>query len=330
MKISILVPVYGVEKYIPQCAKTLFEQTYHDIEYIFVDDCSPDDSIVVLQQILANYPERKSQVHIIRHDHNRGLGAARKTAFEAATGDFVINVDSDDYLSLNAVELLVAKQQETGADIVSSSYTSVFQDGTAILHAEPHYSKDDCLKLMLIQNTLLPHVWARLIRRNLYIGHNISSVEGINMAEDLALTPRLIHAATSISYVKESTYYYRDDSSASTFANQLSRKHIISLLKANQKLWVYFMEKDAEGKFLFALEIGMLNTYHLALKSGLALKEINEIMSYKPQHPLFCVLHGLFAHSNTISLLRFAFLSVKWFYKKLFFMKVRQSSNVFT
>ena len=330
MKISILVPVYGVEKYIPQCAKTLFEQTYHDIEYIFVDDCSPDDSIVVLQQILANYPERKNQVHIVRHDHNRGLGAARKTAFEAATGDFVINVDSDDYLSLNAVELLVAKQQETGADIVSSSYTSVFQDGIAILHAEPHYSKDDCLKLMLIQNTLLPHIWARLIRRNLYIEHGITSVEGINMAEDLALTPRLIHAATSVSYVKESTYYYRDDSSASTFANQLSRKHIISLLKANQELWVYFREKDAEGKFLFALEIGMMNTYHLALKSGLALKEINEIISYKPQHPLFCVLHGLFAHSNTIPMLRFAFLSVKWFYKKLFFMKVRQSSNVFT
>ena len=330
MKISILVPVYGVEKYIPQCAKTLFEQTYHDIEYIFVDDCSPDDSIVVLQQILANYPERKNQVHIVRHDHNRGLGAARKTAFEAATGDFVINVDSDDYLSLNAVELLVAKQQETGADIVSSSYTSVFQDGTAILHVEPHYSKDDCLKLMLIQNTLLPHIWARLIRRSLYIEHGITSVEGINMAEDLALTPRLIHAATSVSYVKESAYYYRDDSSASTFANQLSRKHIISLLKANQELWVYFREKDVEGKFLFALEIGMMNTYHLALKSGLALKEINEIISYKPQNLLFCVLHGLFAHSNTIPMLRFAFLSVKWFYKKLFFMKVRQSSNVFT
>lgn len=330
MKISILVPVYGVEKYIPQCAKTLFEQTYHDIEYIFVDDCSPDDSIVLLQQLLANYPKRKNQVHIVRHDHNRGLGAARKTAFDAATGDFVINVDSDDHLSLNAVELLVAKQQETGADIVSSSYTSVFQDGTAIFHAEPHYSKDDCLKLMLIQNTLLPHIWARLIRRSLYIEHGITSVEGINMAEDLALTPRLIHAATSVSYVKESTYYYRDDSSASTFANQLSRKHIISLLKANQELWVYFREKDAEGKFLFALEIGMMNTYHLALKSGLALKEINEIISYKPQHPLFCVLHGLFAHSNTIPMLRFAFLSVKWFYKKLFFMKVRQSSNVLT
>jgi glycosyltransferase involved in cell wall biosynthesis len=285
---------------------------------------------MVLQQLLANYPERKNQVHIVRHDHNRGLGAARKTAFEAATGDFVINVDSDDYLSLNAVELLVAKQQETGVDIVSSSYTSVFKDGTAILHAEPHYSKDDCLKLMLIQNTLLPHIWARLIRRNLYVEHGITSVEGINMAEDLALTPRLIHAATSVSYVKESTYYYRDDSSASTFANQLSRKHIISLLKANQELWVYFREKDVEGKFLFALEIGMMNTYHLALKSGLALKEINEIISYKPQHPLFCVLHGLFAHSNTIPMLRFAFLSVKWFYKKLFFMKVRQSSNVFT
>ena len=330
MKISILVPIYGVEKYISQCAKTLFEQTYNDIEYIFVDDCSPDKSVTVLQQVLTNYPQRQNQVNIIHHEHNKGLGAARKTAFEAATGDFIMNVDSDDYLSLDAAEKLVAKQQETRADIVSSSYTSLFENGTMVLHQEPQFNKDGCLKLMLIQNTLLPHIWARLIRRNLYIEHGISSVEGINMAEDLALTPRLIHAATSVSYVKESTYYYRDDSSASTFANQLSRKHIISLLKANQELWVYFREKDVEGKFLFALEIGMMNTYHLALKSGLALKEINGIMSYKPQHPLFCVLHGLFAHSNTIPMLRFAFLSVKWFYKKLFFMKVRQSSNVFT
>ena len=330
MKVSVLVPVYGVEKYVGQCAKTLFGQTYNDIEYVFVDDCTPDNSISIIQQVLSEYPYREPQMHIIRHDRNRGLGAARKTALAAATGDFVLNVDSDDHLPLDAIEKLVARQQQTGADIVSGNYSSDFENGTIVAHHEWHGDRDVCLKLMLIQHTLLPHIWARLIRRNLYVEHGITSVEGINMAEDLALTPRLIHAATSISYVKESTYYYRDDSSASTFANQLSRKHIISLLKANQKLWVYFREKDVKGKFLFALEIGMMNTYHLALKSGLALKEINEIMSYKPQHPLFCVLHGLFAHSNTIPMLRFAFLSVKWFYKKLFFMKVRQSSNVLT
>ena len=330
MKISILVPVYGVEKYISQCAKTLFEQTYNDIEYIFVDDCSPDNSVTILQQVLTNYPLRQKQVNIIHHEHNRGLGAARKTAFEISTGDFIMNVDSDDYLSLDAVEKLVAKQQETGADIISSSYMSHYEDGTTVCHQEPHLDKDGCLKLMLIQNTLLPHIWARLIRRNLYVEHEISSVEGINMAEDLALTPRLIHAAESISYINDITYYYRDDSSASTFANHLTKKHVLSLLKANQELWTYFNKNDLKGNYLFALEIGMLNAYHLALKAGLTKKEISAVLSYQPQHLLFCVLHGLFAHKKTTALLRFAFLSTKWFYKKLFFIKERHSSSVLT
>lgn len=330
MKISILVPVYGVEKYISQCARTLFEQTYNDIEYIFVDDCTPDNSVTILQQVLENYPQRQHQVNIIHHEHNRGLGAARKTAFEISTGDFVMNVDSDDYLSLDAIEKLVAKQQETGADIISSSYMSHYEDGTMVYHQEPPLSKDSCLKLMLIQNTILPHIWARLIRRNLYIEHEISSVEGINMAEDLALTPRLIHAAKSVSYIEDITYYYRDDSSASTFANHLSTKHVLSLLKANQELWVYFNKNDLKGNYLFAMEIGMLNTYQLTLKAGFTKREISKVLSYKPQHLLFCILHGLFAHKKTISLLRFAFLSTKWFYKKLFFIKARHSSSVLT
>ena len=118
MKVSILVPVYGVEKYIGQCAETLFGQTYDDIEYVFVDDCTPDNSIQVLRQVLSAYPQRTKQVSIIRHDHNRGLGAARKTAFEASSGEFVMNVDSDDYLAPDAVEKLVARQQQTGADLV--------------------------------------------------------------------------------------------------------------------------------------------------------------------------------------------------------------------
>lgn len=76
MKVSILVPVYGVEKYIEKCAVSLFEQSYEDIEYIFVNDCTPDLSIEVLRGTIARYPQRQKQVVIIDHDVNRGLGAA--------------------------------------------------------------------------------------------------------------------------------------------------------------------------------------------------------------------------------------------------------------
>lgn len=316
MKVSVLIPVYGVEKYVGQCSKTLFGQTYDDIEYVFVDDCTPDNSVAVIRQVLSEYPHREQQVHIIRHDHNRGLGAARKTALEAATGDFVLNVDSDDHLPLDAVEKLMACQQQTGADIVSGNYSSHYEDDTIVFHREQHLNKDVSLKLMLIQHTLLPHIWARLIRKTVYTEHGIDSVEGINMAEDMALTPRLIHAAQRVAYVDDSIYFYRDDSSASTFANHLSTKHVVSYLKANETLWQYFRQNDKNGDFLFALEVGMLNVYYQALAVGIDRQQIAEILSYKPQSLLFRCLQGLLAHRQTRSLLRFAYLSVKWCYKK--------------
>ena len=298
MKVSILVPVYGVEKYVGQCSQTLFAQTYDDIEYVFVDDCTPDNSMAVIQQVLAEYPHREHQVRMVRHDHNRGLGAARKTALETATGDFVLNVDSDDYLALDAVEKLVACQQQTGADIVSGNYSSHFEDGTIVLRPEPHLDRNTALKLMLIQHT------------------RIESVEGINMAEDMALTPRLIHAANKMAYVDDSVYYYRDDSSASTFANHLSTKHVLSYVKANEMLWQYFSMNDKKRDFLFALEIGMLNVYYQAMAVGIDKRQIADNLSYKPQTRLFRCLQGLLAHRQTLPLLRFVYLTVKWCYKK--------------
>lgn len=317
MKVSILVPVYGVERYIEQCARTLFGQTYDDIEYVFVDDCTPDNSVAVIRQVLAEYPHREQQVHIVRHDHNRGLGVARKTALESATGDFVLNVDSDDYLAMDAVEKLVACQQQTDADIVSGNYSSHFEDGTIIYHREQHLNKDISLKLMLVQHTLLPHIWARLIRKTMYTEHGIASVEGINMAEDMALTPRLIHAANKMAYVDDSVYFYRDDSSASTFANYLSTKHVLSYVKANETLWQYFSANDPKQDFLFALEVGMLNVYYQALAVGIDKQQIEASLSYKPQTFFFKYLQGLLAHQQTLPLLRFAYLTVKWCYKKI-------------
>jgi hypothetical protein len=235
---------------------------------------------------------------------------------DTATGDFVLNVDSDDYLPLDAVEKLVACQQQTDADIVSGSFSSHFEDGTIVLHPEPHLDRDACLKLMLIQHTLLPHIWARLIRKTVYTNHGIESIEGINMAEDMALTPRLIHAAKKLSYIDDTVYFYRVDSSASSFAN-LSSKHVLSYVKANETLWQYFNKNDKNRDFLFAFETGMLNVSYQALAIGIDKQQIAANLSYKPQLLLFRCLQGALAHRQTLPLLRFAYLIVKWGYKKL-------------
>ncbi|MSH99652.1 glycosyltransferase, partial [Escherichia coli] len=84
--VSILVPVYKVEKYIEKCAMSLFEQTYDNIEYVFVDDCSPDDSIALLESIMERYPKRKEQVKIVAHEKNAGLSNARITGINNCSG----------------------------------------------------------------------------------------------------------------------------------------------------------------------------------------------------------------------------------------------------
>ena len=315
LKVSILVPVYGVEKFIRQCAESLFSQSYTNLEFVFVDDCTPDNSIAVLQEVLRDYPARKNQVQIVRHQTNRGLGAGRKTALAASTGDFVLNVDSDDYLLPGAVETLVRVQQETQADVVTGGFLSLSPDGSLTEKRYQQLGKSETLKLMLIQNTLQPHIWARLIRKSVYHEHRVDAVEGINMAEDYGLTPRLIFAARRISYADKAVYVYRLSSSASTFS-QPNRQHVVSTLKANEVVRQHIQAHDNAREYAFALETGMMNAWYNALKAGLTPSQIKEICRYTPHGLLFRLCHLFFAHRQTLPLLRFSYLTIKWCYKR--------------
>ena len=107
MKLSVIVPVYGVEKYIARCAESLLRQDYADKELIFVDDASPDRSVAILQELLSHYPDQ--QVTILRHSENRGLAAARRTGMKAASGEFIVHVDGDDYIEPDALQQLARK-----------------------------------------------------------------------------------------------------------------------------------------------------------------------------------------------------------------------------
>ena len=111
-KVSVIIAVYGAEKYIERCARSLFEQTLNDIEYIFVDDCSPDKSIEILISVLDDYPHRKKQVRIIRNHSNLGVGGTRTVGMKAATGDYLIHCDPDEGVEHNMYELLYNKAIE--------------------------------------------------------------------------------------------------------------------------------------------------------------------------------------------------------------------------
>jgi len=225
--ISICIPIYKVASFIDRCACSIFEQSYQDWEAIFVDDCSPDDSVLRLEQVLLEYPNCKDKVRIIHHSKNRGLAAARNTGVAAAKGEFIMHVDSDDWLETTALETLVKKQLDTGADIVSGNAIAEYEDHEDYL-SEPEYSNKEEMMRQMIEMNINHVLWRRIIRKSLYTENDIAAVEGLDIGEDHYTLPRLIYYAHRCDYVNSVVYHYNcvNDNSymqTNTYEKQLVR-----------------------------------------------------------------------------------------------------------
>lgn len=205
--VSILVPVYNVELYIERCIRSIMSQTYTGkMVCIVVDDCGSDNSISIARKLISEY-KGPIVFQILYHDHNRGLAAARNTAVEASQGDFIVHVDSDDWIEPTLIEKLVAKQQETNADIVSCNAVAHHPYGEETIK-EPNYCSKEEMMRSLLQLTLDHVIWRRLIRTSLYKENDIKAVESINIGEDHYTMPRLLFYAKSFAKCAEALYHY--------------------------------------------------------------------------------------------------------------------------
>ena len=207
IKVSIIVPVYGVEKYIEKCARSILEQTYANLEILFVDDCSPDNSIVCLKQILADYPQRKNQVKILVQSKNNGVAAARRWGMLSVTGDYTIQFDSDDFVDPQMIEILVREAERTNADIVICDINQIKEGVCTHLKVNPPLNPIECMKQVLIGD-IHASLCNKLIRRNLFIEYNILPIDGLNMREDLSVMYRLLYFAKKLAYINQPFYNY--------------------------------------------------------------------------------------------------------------------------
>lgn len=207
--VSILVSVFRVERYIERCARSLFEQTYPELEYIFVDDGSKDASVAILERVMKEYPAREASVRIIRHGVNRGLAAARNTAFDNARGEFVCVVDGDDWMPLDAVEKMVEEQVATGADVVWGKALTHTEHGEVELK-EPRYKDVEEWRQCYFRFTtgLVMVNWRRIIRRSLLEENHIRHEEGLHIGNDKQLLPLIAYYAQSFSSVDAIVYHY--------------------------------------------------------------------------------------------------------------------------
>ena len=167
-QISVCIAVYNVEKYIRKCVLSLFNQTLKDMEYIFVDDSSTDDSITTLNNLLEEYPEKKPLVRIIHNKRNEGPGLTRYKAGTYATGDFIYFPDADDWLETDMLETLYFAAMQEKADLVVCQRIFETDSESKYVRKEVNLSNDEWKKTILIYHKINMPLYLRLIKRNLY------------------------------------------------------------------------------------------------------------------------------------------------------------------
>ena len=204
--ISIIVPIYNVEKYLSQCLDSILAQTYKMLEIILVDDGSPD----ICGQICDDYASRDSRIRVI-HKTNGGLSSARNAGLEIATGDYVGFVDSDDWIAKDMYEYLLQNIICYNADIAECGYFEVFPDYSIRdrVHSVQRYNDKDALAALL-ELKIGNYSWNKLYRRELF--EDIRFPEGMNY-EDVRTTYRLFQKSHSVISLSEAKYFYRQNKS---------------------------------------------------------------------------------------------------------------------
>lgn len=236
-QVSILVPVYGVEDYIERCARSIFEQTYHDLDIVFVDDCTPDKSIEILRRVLKDYPERKAQTRILKHEHNRGLSAARNTGMDAAKGDYIYFVDSDDFITTDCIETLMASMLSGDWDMVTADYKDIDIVRTpetpekVELHDAEYYGKDVLRSFAIGWHW---NAWNKLFAVRFLKHYNFRFIEGIYF-EDVPFSFKVACTAHAIKVLEKATYNYVYRTSSISNKKNLS-KYLYSYLKVVENM----------------------------------------------------------------------------------------------
>lgn len=295
-KVSVIVPIYGVEKYIERCARSLFEQTLDDIEYLFIDDCTPDRSIEILQKVLEEYPQRKPQVTIHRMEQNSGQAAVRKWGMQNATGEYVIHCDSDDWVDTDMYRAMYEKAKENDADMVLCDF--VLTDG---VYYQNHRggldgSKTEYFYKLFTDFSIAPwNLVIRLVKNSIIKEHDIIYPQN-NMGEDMALAVQMVYYSNEIEYIPRGYYYYFQNNTSIT--NQTSHRKIEELTNQwaeNVRILDCFFAKE---------HVSDIDEYIIRLKyisRNNLLPIIKENGYHKMWKSLFSEIHKRIIRSNVLT-----------------------------
>ena len=244
-KVSVIIPIYGVEKYIERCARSLMEQTLDDIEYIFVNDCTTDSSMEILSQVINEYDNRKGATNIIHHAYNRGLPQARQTGLLYASGQYIVHCDSDDWIDSQLYETMYNTAIAKDVDMVVCDCKIIKETSVDIRQGTRETNISNYTINMLFQKDPLS-MWNKMIKKSIYENNII--FPQYNMGEDMATTLQLARYCKTLAFV-EGVYYYYDGTTLSITRNETKAATLSRALQAcaNAQLVIDAFSRDTDN-----------------------------------------------------------------------------------
>ena len=205
-KISVIVPVYKVEKYIERCLESIRTQEFSGFEVIMIDDGTPDNSAAIAE----DFARRDSRFCLYRQP-NSGVGAVRNRGIMLAKGEYIAFVDSDDAIARNHLSVLYSAAEKADADIVCGSYYCCNEKGEGLRRSQLRkakgvYPRDKIIGSAIRDVTIRSYLWNKLWRRSLFVDNGVSFPN--RWFEDSAVVPMMFYYAKTVAVISDSTYIY--------------------------------------------------------------------------------------------------------------------------
>lgn len=242
MKLSIIVPVYKVEKYLDKCIKSILAQTFSDYELILVDDGSPDRC----GEVCDEWAEKDARIRVI-HKENGGLSDARNVGIDAAQGEYIGFVDSDDYIREDMFEVLAANMEKYEADISMCGYVDTYEDGRTLGRRETDdstiyiWDRKEAIHQVLLGKLLSVHAYTKLYKRRLF--ETVRYPKG-RISEDAYIIMDILDQVDKAVFTPRTEYYYmhRGDSINTSKYKPIDKTRI----EAHEKNYKYIQENYPE------------------------------------------------------------------------------------
>ena len=333
-KISIIVPLYNVEKYLRQCLDSILAQTFSDWECILVDDGSKDRSGAICDEYAA-----RDNRFVVVHKHNEGVAKARITAFEHSKGELVTFIDSDDYVAPEYLEKLSQPILEDSMDMVSCNYFDVSSETNRITSGKKvmegifsgtdlvnfigsHYFYDKSCRGFGMTNML----WSKMVRRE-YVEQGLNCGVGMWFGEDQVALFSMLYRVKKLCLISNRLYYYVH------YKGQATQRYDYTLWDSLIKMFRTYKEIDSRGIAQEGLRIRtwlyIYRTIHnKMIPSGINISDFNHHLSNACNHPYMKfffrpIVLGLGWRAE----IEYWILKLRWFrlYYNLFTMKVKHT-----